>query len=189
MQNISSYAKLRNPRYQNLLKHEIPCLKYFRAIYSGNYVARTRELSIADNSTAVSYVRSQWSYPAIPHFEIIQNCLQIRNSCLISRNFSNWLERYQSTVFRQISFPMAPQATEIAYITLKPGVELEGTSASAQAWQESIATIQRQEGYQRLYYGRTIESPDILILMIGTIPVLYPISRRNPRISLSIIIC
>ncbi|KAF8850345.1 hypothetical protein BDZ45DRAFT_633090 [Acephala macrosclerotiorum] len=61
---------------------------------------------------------------------------------------------------------MALQATEIVYITLKPGIELEGTSASAQAWADIIATLQRQDGYQRLYYGRTVENPNLLIMMI-----------------------
>ncbi|KAE8449361.1 hypothetical protein EG329_008262 [Mollisiaceae sp. DMI_Dod_QoI] len=61
---------------------------------------------------------------------------------------------------------MAPQATEIGYITLKPGVELEGSSASAQAWHDSIATVSRQDGFQRLHYGLTIENPSLLILMI-----------------------
>jgi len=61
---------------------------------------------------------------------------------------------------------MAPQATEICYITLKPGVELEGSSASAQVWADTIATIQRQDGIQRQHYGRTIENPNLLIWMI-----------------------
>lgn len=62
---------------------------------------------------------------------------------------------------------MAP-VTEVAYLTLKPGVELAGSSTSAQAWSESIRTIQAQEGYQRLYWGVAVENPSLLMLLIGT---------------------
>jgi hypothetical protein len=59
------------------------------------------------------------------------------------------------------------QATEIAYITLKPGVDIEGPGPAGEAWKEAISTLQRTEGYQRCYYGRTMENSDILMLIIG----------------------
>jgi hypothetical protein len=64
---------------------------------------------------------------------------------------------------------MAP-VTEIAYITLKPGVELTGTTSSAQAWTETIRTIQAQEGYQRLHWGVSLEDETLLMLLIGSPP-------------------
>ncbi len=64
---------------------------------------------------------------------------------------------------------MAP-VTEIAYITLKPGVQLTGSSTEAKAWAESLSTIQAQEGYQRLHWGTTLENENLLMLLIGTFP-------------------
>jgi len=61
---------------------------------------------------------------------------------------------------------MAPQATEIFYITLKPGVELEGSSTSAQVWTDTVSTLQRQDGFLGMNYGLTIEIPNLLIGMI-----------------------
>jgi len=61
---------------------------------------------------------------------------------------------------------MARQCTEVCYLTLKPGVELEGSSESAKVWADTIATWQQQEGYQRLFYGRTLGNPNLLMLMI-----------------------
>jgi hypothetical protein len=66
---------------------------------------------------------------------------------------------------------MAP-VTEIAYITLKPGVQLTGSSAEAKAWAESLSTVQAQEGYQRTHWGTTLENENLLMLLIGTLPPL-----------------
>jgi hypothetical protein len=66
---------------------------------------------------------------------------------------------------------MAP-VTEIAYITLKPGIQLTGSSAEAKAWAEALSTIQAQEGYQRLHWGATLENENLLMLLIGTLPPL-----------------
>ncbi|KAN0122132.1 hypothetical protein V8E51_000458 [Hyaloscypha variabilis] len=60
---------------------------------------------------------------------------------------------------------MAP-VTEICYISLKPGVELTGSSTSAQAWSDTIKTIQAQDGYQRLHWGTTMENESLLVLLI-----------------------
>ncbi|KUJ23948.1 uncharacterized protein LY89DRAFT_633686 [Mollisia scopiformis] len=59
-----------------------------------------------------------------------------------------------------------PQVTEIAYLTLKPDIDLTGTSPTATAWQETLSTIRQQTGFQRLHWGLTLESPELLILMI-----------------------
>ena len=65
---------------------------------------------------------------------------------------------------------MATPVTECAYITLKPGIDLEGDTSEAQVWQESLATIGAQDGYQRCYYGRQLENPNIVMLLIGISP-------------------
>jgi len=61
---------------------------------------------------------------------------------------------------------MASPATEVAYISLKPGLDLEGATSQAETWQEALSTIGAQKGYQRLYWGRQIEDPDVLLLVI-----------------------
>lgn len=76
---------------------------------------------------------------------------------------------------------MAPQATEICYLTLKPNVELEGSSSTAQAWTKCIKAVASQKGYLRCRYGRTVEKPELLLWFIGlfflsgdAIPILPP---------------
>ena len=70
---------------------------------------------------------------------------------------------------------MAP-VTEIAYLTLKPGlklgVELTGSSPTAQIWTEAMETITQQPGYQRLHWGLTLEDESLLMVFIGTFPPL-----------------
>jgi hypothetical protein len=73
---------------------------------------------------------------------------------------------------------MAP-VTEICYISLKPGVELTGSSTSAQAWSDTIKTIQAQDGYQRLHWGTTMENESLLVLLIGFLPLSNPHSDRK----------
>jgi hypothetical protein len=76
---------------------------------------------------------------------------------------------------------MAP-VTEIAYITLKQGIQLTGSSTEAKAWAEALSTIQAQEGYQRLHWGTTLENENLLMLLIGTIPP--PPSSTIPTLEL-----
>ena len=64
---------------------------------------------------------------------------------------------------------MAP-VTEIAYISLKSGVELVGDSPTAKAWADTLKTIQAQDGYQRLHWGTAMEDESLLMLLIGTSP-------------------
>ena len=61
---------------------------------------------------------------------------------------------------------MARPATEVCYITLKAGLDLESTTPEAQVWQETLSTIEAQEGYQRAYYGRQLEDTNVLMLFI-----------------------
>ncbi|TVY28969.1 hypothetical protein LHYA1_G001638 [Lachnellula hyalina] len=62
---------------------------------------------------------------------------------------------------------MPSPVTECATITLKPGIDL-GTSGtdSAQAWNETLATVAKQAGYQRSYWGRQLENPNIVVWLI-----------------------
>jgi hypothetical protein len=62
---------------------------------------------------------------------------------------------------------MAP-VTEIAYISLKPGIQLTGSSDGAKAWADTIKTIQAQDGYQRLHWGVSLENESLLMLLIGS---------------------
>jgi hypothetical protein len=57
--------------------------------------------------------------------------------------------------------------TEIAYISLKPGIQLTGSSDGAKAWADTIKTIQAQDGYQRLHWGVSLENESLLMLLIG----------------------
>jgi len=61
---------------------------------------------------------------------------------------------------------MGSPATEIAYITLKPGVNIEGSTPEAKVWQESLSIVAAQEGYKSAYYGRQLEDPSVLIFAI-----------------------
>jgi hypothetical protein len=69
---------------------------------------------------------------------------------------------------------MAP-VTEIAYLSLKPGVQLVGENEGAKAWADAIQTIQVQEGYQRLHWGTSLESENLLMLLIGISPPSPPL--------------
>ncbi|KAI9745167.1 MAG: hypothetical protein M1818_001445 [Claussenomyces sp. TS43310] len=63
--------------------------------------------------------------------------------------------------------PVKP-VTEIANIAIKAGVDLsdEGTTAY-KTWSEILRIISNQDGYQRLYWGPTIEDPSLIQLCIG----------------------
>ncbi len=63
---------------------------------------------------------------------------------------------------------MAP-ATEIAILPLAIGAKLEDPNSPTHTiWQSCLDTIASQEGYQRLYWGRKVEAPNVLQLLIGT---------------------
>lgn len=59
-------------------------------------------------------------------------------------------------------------ATEIAYVVLKPGVDLT-SGTTGQAWDSTITTLKVQPGFQRAHCGRSIETPNLLMMFIGTL--------------------
>ncbi|KAH6690233.1 hypothetical protein BKA61DRAFT_684526 [Leptodontidium sp. MPI-SDFR-AT-0119] len=61
---------------------------------------------------------------------------------------------------------MPTPVTEIAYITLKPDIDISGSSDAAKAWKHVLTIIARQGGYQGSSYGRAIESPELLMWFI-----------------------
>ncbi|KAH7364654.1 hypothetical protein BKA65DRAFT_447702 [Rhexocercosporidium sp. MPI-PUGE-AT-0058] len=61
---------------------------------------------------------------------------------------------------------MATPVTEIAYITLKPNIDISDSSDAANSWKEGLAIIAKQEGYQGSSYGRATESPGLLMWFI-----------------------
>ncbi|TVY37514.1 hypothetical protein LSUB1_G003464 [Lachnellula subtilissima] len=62
---------------------------------------------------------------------------------------------------------MPSPVTECATITLKPGIDLETSGTdSAQAWSETLSTVAKQAGYQRSYWGRQLENPNIVVWLI-----------------------
>lgn len=59
-------------------------------------------------------------------------------------------------------------ATEIATLPLKAGSNIEDPNASSHGvWQSVLDTIATQDGYQRLYWGRRVEAPNEISLLIG----------------------
>ena len=64
---------------------------------------------------------------------------------------------------------MAP-ATEIAVLPLVSGAEIEDPSTPAgTVWKSTLDTIHAQSGVQRIYWGRQIENPSNLDLLVGTV--------------------
>ena len=60
------------------------------------------------------------------------------------------------------------QATEIAVLPLVSGAQIEDPSTPAGAvWKSTLDTIHAQTGVQRIYWGRQIENPSNLDLLIG----------------------
>ncbi|CAL3968821.1 unnamed protein product [Diplocarpon coronariae] len=62
---------------------------------------------------------------------------------------------------------MAAPVTSVAYITTKPGIDLEGTGTAAQAWKEALATLPQQNGFQSRRWGRTMENVNLVMLFVG----------------------
>lgn len=72
---------------------------------------------------------------------------------------------------------MAP-ATEIATIPLAAGAQTEDPSSPAGAvWKSVIDTILAAEGAQRAYWGRQVENPSIIDLLIGNFTLVNPRDR------------
>ena len=62
---------------------------------------------------------------------------------------------------------MPPPATEVATIPLKAGAFIEDLDSPAgKIWSEMLETASQQEGYQRAYYGRELEDPRVVQLLV-----------------------
>ncbi|TVY13196.1 hypothetical protein LARI1_G007516, partial [Lachnellula arida] len=62
---------------------------------------------------------------------------------------------------------MPSPVTECVVITFKPGVDLETSGTdSAQVWSELLATVAKQPGYQRSYWGHQLENPNIVLWLV-----------------------
>lgn len=71
---------------------------------------------------------------------------------------------------------MAP-VTEIATLPLKAGSNIEDPNSSTYTvWQSALDTIASQDGFQRLYWGRKVEAPSEVAMLIGRI-MLHQIHR------------
>lgn len=72
---------------------------------------------------------------------------------------------------------MSEPVTEVAYLPLKPSLDLSSGEIK-EAWQSALRTIASQPGFKTGYWGKQIENPDTLQLVIGNIPSLT-IARLN----------
>ncbi|KAE8824177.1 hypothetical protein PTNB85_08733 [Pyrenophora teres f. teres] len=72
---------------------------------------------------------------------------------------------------------MSEPVTEVAYLPLKPSLDLS-SGETKEAWQSALRTIASQPGFKTGYWGKQIENPDTLQLVIGDIPSLT-IARLN----------
>ena len=65
---------------------------------------------------------------------------------------------------------MPSPVTEICYLTLKPGADVNAPgSTAAQTWNDLVTTVSLQEGYQSSHWGTQIENPNVLMMMIGSL--------------------
>jgi hypothetical protein len=55
---------------------------------------------------------------------------------------------------------------ELAYLPLAPGVDLT-TGDHKKSWDAGLKTLSSQKGYRNAFWGRQIEHPEILDLVIG----------------------
>ena len=59
-------------------------------------------------------------------------------------------------------------ATEIAIFPVKADATIEDPHSEAgKAWQSVVKTILAQEGAQRLHWGRQVESPNLVEMLVG----------------------
>lgn len=70
---------------------------------------------------------------------------------------------------------MADPVTEIATVPLRPNVTIGDVHSPAQevsvAWKDFLTVVSAQEGFQRCYFGRQVESSHVLDLFIGKVTV------------------
>jgi hypothetical protein len=63
--------------------------------------------------------------------------------------------------------------TEIVLLSLKPGLDIETPgSEGEESGRYIFTTISSQPGCQRVSYGREVEKPDVLEVIIGVFPKL-----------------
>jgi hypothetical protein len=61
---------------------------------------------------------------------------------------------------------MSENATEVVYIPIKPGLDLS-SGETKETWESTLNTIAKQPGVKALYWGRQIESPDTVQMLVG----------------------
>lgn len=80
---------------------------------------------------------------------------------------------------------MSSPATEIALLPFSPGANVEDPcSQAAKSWRSIIGTVAAQEGFQRLYWGRQIESPNLVDFFVGRCHV--TLSRHSVLLKLTL---
>ncbi|KAG9191776.1 hypothetical protein G6011_10510 [Alternaria panax] len=60
---------------------------------------------------------------------------------------------------------MAGNVTEIVYLPMKPSLDLSSGEAK-EVWESTLSTIAKQPGCQALYWGRQIENPDTVQMLV-----------------------
>lgn len=59
-------------------------------------------------------------------------------------------------------------ATEVIILRLKADATIEdGESTPSKTWKSTIATILAQEGAQSHHWGRQVEHPDLIEILVG----------------------
>jgi hypothetical protein len=71
---------------------------------------------------------------------------------------------------------MSNDATEVCYLPLKEDIDLEEEESKA-ILNDTLDTIARQDGLKSLYYGKQIEKPDIMQLVISMSKSVFPLHR------------
>ena len=61
---------------------------------------------------------------------------------------------------------MSKNATEVVYMPMKPGLDLSSGEAK-EVWDSTLSTIAKQPGCKALYWGRQIENPDTVQMLVG----------------------
>lgn len=63
---------------------------------------------------------------------------------------------------------MSGPVTEICFLPLLDGAKLEDPdSDDSRVLRTALSTLEDQDGFQKAYYGRQIENPEILQLHVG----------------------
>jgi hypothetical protein len=68
--------------------------------------------------------------------------------------------------FHNVISKMLDVTTEIVYLPLKPNLDLSADEKKQQ-WEDTLDTIKRQPGVVRVLWGRQIENPNTVQLVVG----------------------